>query len=61
MVCVMQKEVGPENMLNDKRGNAETTELVGNNGHVELDAESKELRRSQRKRITNFAMRDYVW
>ena len=47
MVCVMQKEVGPENMLNDKRGNAETTELVGNNGHVELDAENKELRRNQ--------------
>ena len=61
MVCVMQKEVGPENMLNDKRGNAGITELVGKNGHVELDAENKELRRSQRKRITNSAMRDYVW
>ena len=60
-LLVMHQVAEAEIKPNEAEDNSGIDELAMESGHVELDAENKELRRSQWKRITNTAFKDYVW
>ena len=56
----MQQNSKRENMTNSKEKKGSTSEPVMEVGHVDTDAENKELGRGKRVRITNANLKDSV-